>query len=118
MSIRVDSIEDDGVAMLICADDMNALEMSTDGTELEEVLGDEWATRRVIMDLSDAEYVDSAVIGWLLLLHKTFNRAGGRLVLYGLNPNVKRVIDLLRIDDVLMLATDRERALQRVRGGD
>jgi len=116
MSVKVVAIEDDGVATLACAGEMNALEMSTDGKGLKDVLGDEWASRKVALDLSEASYMDSAAIGWLLSLHKAFDEGDGRLVLFGTHPNVRRVIDMMRIDKVLDLAENREHALKRLRG--
>lgn len=116
MSVKVVAIEDDGVATLACAGEMNALEMSTNGKGLKDVLGDDWASRRVALDLSEASYMDSAAIGWLLSLHKGFGDAGGRLILFGTHPNVRRVIEMMRIDKVLDLADDREHALKRLRG--
>lgn len=121
MSIRVDSIEDDGVAVLASSDELNAFVMDAEGNDskgLQGLLGEDWAERRVALDISEADYIDSAAIGWLLLMHKSFKEAGGRLVIFGLTPGVKRVINLLRIEDVLNLSTDRDSALVRVRGGE
>lgn len=118
MSVKVVSIEDDGVASLACAGEMNALEMTgnAEGGGLRAVLGDGWAKRQVALDLGESSYMDSAAIGWLLSLHKAFDDAGGRLVIYGLHPNVKRVVEIMRIDKVLNLASDHDHALQRLRG--
>lgn len=116
MSMKVVSIEDDGVATLACAGEMNALEMTGDGGGLKELLGEGWASRKTALDLSEATYMDSAAIGWLLSLHKSFCQAGGRLVVFGMHPNVRRVIDIMRIDQVLDLAEDRQHAVKRLRG--
>ena len=118
MSIKVVSIEDDGVAALACVGEMNGLAMSSDGGGLQDALGEGWAGRPVALDLSEASYMDSAAIGWLLSLHKQLSGAGGRLVLHGLHPNVKRVIEIMRIDQVLDLAESRGHALECLRGGD
>ena len=117
MSVRVVSIEDDGVAALACAGEINALAMRKEAGGLTGVLGDNWPTRRVALDLSEASYMDSAAIGWLLSIHKKFGDAGGRLVVYGLHPNVQRVVEIMRINQVLELADNRDDALRRARGG-
>ena len=116
MSVKVVAIEDDGVATLACAGEMNALEMTANGGGLKDVLGEGWASRRVAMDLGGATYMDSAAIGWLLSLHKSFEQEGGRLILFALHPNVRRVLDIMRINQVLDLAEDRQHALKRLRG--
>ncbi len=116
MSIKVVAIEDDGSAMLACAGEMNALEMTGDGGGLRGTLGEDWAAKKVALDLGEASYMDSAAIGWLLSLHKAFGEAGGRLILFGLHPNVQRVIEIMRIDQVLDLAEDAMHAKKRLRG--
>lgn len=116
MSIKVVSIEDDGVASLACTGEMNALEMTGNGGGLEKSLGEDWASKQVALDLGEVSYMDSAAIGWLLSLHKAFTNAGGRMVLFGIHPNVKRVIDIMRIDRVLSLAEDHDHAIKRLRG--
>ncbi len=116
MSVKVVSIEDDGVAVLACAGEMNALEMTANGCSLTDILGQNWASRRVALDLSQASYMDSAAIGWLLSLHKKFSDQNGKLMVFGLHPNVQRVIDIMRINQVLNLAQDKAHALKRLRG--
>jgi len=110
MSLTVVSNEDDGVAVLDCADDMNALEMSDDFKELEKLLGDNWASRRVALGFRATEYIDSAAIGWLLSLHKTIGEGGGKLVLHSMNPSVVRVLKMMRIDSVLSLVENQAQA--------
>ena len=117
MSLKVVSIEDDGIAALDCADDMNALAMSDDFKELEGLLGSDWAKRRVALGMQEASYIDSAVIGWLLSLHKSFSQADGKLVIHSMTPTVKRVIALMRLDNVLNLTEDRAQAMQQLKEG-
>lgn len=118
MSIKVLSIEDDGVAAIACEGDLDGLAMNNgDTADLEEHLGEGWANKRVVLDLSESEYMDSAAVGWLLSLHKAFEKAGGRLVVCGIQPPVKRVLELMRIEQVVPMAEDREAALEQVRAG-
>lgn len=117
MSMKVLSIEDDGVAAVACEGDLNGLLMN-DGevADLKEHLGDDWAERKVVLDLSEANYMDSAAVGWLLSLHKAFQNGGGKLVVCGIQPSVKRVIELMRIHEVVPMADDLEAAFKKVRG--
>lgn len=116
MSIKVVSIEDDGVASLASDGEMNGLAMSNDGGGLKDVLGEGWDQRQIALDLSEATFMDSAAIGWLLSLHKSLGEGGGRLILHSIHPNVQRVIDMMRIHKVLNLANDHDHAMQRLRG--
>ncbi|MFI4862065.1 MAG: STAS domain-containing protein [Phycisphaerales bacterium JB063] len=110
-------IEDDGIAVLACADQLDGLAMTADGNApLKQVLGQGCYSKRVALDLGQTGYIDSAAIGWLLSSHKAFKDAGGRLVIHSLQPGVKRVIDMMRLGSVLELAPNQAHALQQLRG--
>lgn len=117
MSVKVLSIEDDGIALLACEGELDGLQMNEgDTADLQKLLGADWASRRVVLDMSGASYMDSAAIGWLLSLHKKLNDAGGRLVVCGVQLSIKRVIELMRIDRVVTLVDQRDDAVACVRG--
>jgi anti-anti-sigma factor len=67
-------------------------------------------TRRVMLDLAGTEYIDSTGVSWLLTCHKRCREAGGRLVLVSLNPLVKQVLQVLKLDRVLHVADNAEKA--------
>lgn len=116
MSVKMIGIEDDGIAALACEEQLDGLAMTADGdAPLRKVLGEGCYAKRVALDLGQTAYIDSAAIGWLLSSHKAFKDAGGRLVLYALQPGVQRVIDMMRIGTVLEIAKDREHALTQLR---
>lgn len=116
MSVKMVSIEDDGVAVLACEDQLDGLALSADDNgSLKQVLGEKWTSKRVALDLSATAYIDSAAIGWLLSCHKHFKDGGGRLVIHGMQPSVKRIIEMMRIHQVLNLTEDRDQALAQLR---
>lgn len=122
MSITVLSIEDDGVAALGCAGELNGLQMDgsdlaagDEAADLAKHLGDDWATKRVAMDMGEASYMDSAAIGWLLSLHKSFKAGGGMLVVCNVQPAIKRVIELMRIDQVVPMTDTLDQAMHKLR---
>ena len=117
MSLKVVSIEEDGVANLDCAEDMNALTMCEEFTELKDLVGVDWASRRISLGFSQASYIDSAAIGWLLSLHKAMNEAGGKLVLHSMAPSVRRVVTMMRLESVLNLADDPAQAADQLKEG-
>lgn len=120
MSVNVLSTEDDGVVLLACHGELDGLQMPEgDGDEkgMKELLGDGWAGQRVVLDMSGATYIDSAAVGWLLSLHKGFNRGGGKMVICELQPTVRRVIELMRIQQVIPIVESKRQALVKVREG-
>ena len=52
MSLTVISVEDSGVASLNCGDDMNALAMCEEFTELKDLVGASWADRQIALGFS------------------------------------------------------------------
>ena len=117
MSVKMIGIEDDGIAVLACNEQLDGLAMTADGNApLKQVLGEGCYSKRVALCLSETGYIDSAAIGWLLSSHKAFKDAGGRLVIHSIQPGVQRVIDMMRIGSVLELARDQEQALHQLRG--
>jgi anti-anti-sigma factor len=115
MSLKAVSIEDDGIASLACAEEMNALTMSEDFGELKDLVGIDWASRKIALGFAEASYIDSAAIGWLLSLHKTMDEAGGKLVLHSMLPSVRRVLTMMRLENVLNLADDHEQAVAQLK---
>jgi anti-anti-sigma factor len=67
-------------------------------------------SRRLVFDLADTEYIDSTGVSWLLTCHKHCREAGGKLVLHSINPLVKQVLLVLKLDRVLNLAESAEQA--------
>jgi anti-sigma B factor antagonist len=67
-------------------------------------------SRRVFFDLSGTEYIDSSGVSWLLLANRRFRQAGGKLVIHSINPLVKQVLAVLRLDRVLHLAENADKA--------
>lgn len=68
---------------------------------LAELLGPGTYGRKVALDLSDAPYMDSSGVGWLLACHKRMRQAGGSLRVHGAQPIVANMLKLLRVDKVL-----------------
>ena len=114
MSLNADSVEEDGVALLNCGDDMNALAMCEEFTELKDLVGEDWAERPIGLGFSEASYIDSAAIGWLLSLHKKMDQAGGKLVLHSMSPSVQRVLTMMRLDSVLNIVEEKADALKQL----
>ncbi|MCL2640657.1 MAG: STAS domain-containing protein [Phycisphaerales bacterium] len=72
----------------------------------EEFLGKDWAANAVLMDMERIDYLDSAAVGWLIASQKAFRTAGGVLVLYALQPRIRQLLTMLRIERVVPLAED------------
>ena len=115
MSLKADSVEEQGVALIQCGDNMNALAMCEEFTELKDIVGEDWTSRPIGIGFSEVSYIDSAAIGWLLSLNKTVEEGGGKLVLHSMSPSVRRVLTMMRLESVLNLADDKPSAVKQLK---
>jgi anti-sigma B factor antagonist len=70
--------------------------------------------RALVLDLSGATFVDSSMLKELLRAGAELDRFETRLVLAGISPAVRRVLELTRTTDLFTLADDRAAALALV----
>lgn len=60
--------------------------------------------KRVILDLSNVSYVDSSGMGTIVEFRRKLDPAGGALILAGLQPRVRSVLEITRLDHFFRLA--------------
>jgi anti-sigma B factor antagonist len=70
--------------------------------------------KNVIVDLTDATFVDSTAIGALLAASKHARESGGRLRLICANRNVLRTVEIAGLDRHIAIAPTHEEALKLV----
>ena len=83
-----------------------------------QLLGGDAYARRLMVDMSGTEFLDSSGIGWLVQQNKLFNNTGGKLVFHSVPPMVARVIQLMSLHRVLRIAADAVTARSLVEGDD
>ena len=77
---------------------------------LERILGQNWASFRVILDMRQTTYIDSSAIGWLIGSHKSFKTQGGTMVLHDVPQTIKQMLDLLHVGKVVPIAANAQAA--------
>jgi len=73
------------------------------------------ADERVIVDLSEVEYIDSTVIDNLVQADALARECGLRLTLQVGTARLGRVLELIRMRDYLLCASSREEAIELAR---
>jgi anti-sigma B factor antagonist len=68
-------------------------------------------TRKVFLNLKNVRYIDSSGIASLVEGLKASRDAGARLILYGLNPSVREVMELSRLQKIFEIYDSEEQAL-------
>ena len=72
-------------------------------------------TPHIVVDLSNLEYISSAGLRVLLVVAKKIQQAQGKLVLFGLVPNVREVFSISGFDKIFSIRDDAESAVAAVR---
>ncbi|HEY4328171.1 MAG TPA: STAS domain-containing protein [Phycisphaerae bacterium] len=75
------------------------------------ILGGDWASQHVVLDMDAVPFLDSSAIGWLIQSQKRFREGGGYLVLHSVQPHVKNILNLLKIERVVPMCRDASSAL-------
>lgn len=65
---------------------------------------------RLVLDLSKVPYMDSSGVATLVELFQAQRRANSKLVLFGLQPKVKGIFEIARLNTVFSIAPDLEAA--------
>jgi len=91
------------------------------GLELEQYFDrvlQEDQPRHVLLDLGGLSFAGSVFFSSLLFWRQALARQGGRLVLYGLRPEIAGAIRTLALDQVLTIRADQPSALDALPGPD
>jgi anti-anti-sigma factor len=72
--------------------------------------GEDVYAKRVIIDMSKTQHVDSTGIVWILTCKKRFQKQGGKVVLHSLTPSTQRLFNMMRLHLVLSLAPSEDLA--------
>ena len=69
---------------------------------------------RIILDLTDVTYLNSAGVGVIAMAAKRARARGGDLALVGLQDRPRRAVELVRLDQILIVADTEEEARARL----
>ena len=89
---------------------------SLDREHVAGIVGNGGFSNKVLLCLAETDFIDSSGLWWLLECHKQFSKAGGRLVIHSVPPQVMDTLMMMRLELVLRLADDEAAALGLVRG--
>ncbi|HNV06172.1 MAG TPA: STAS domain-containing protein [Petrotogaceae bacterium] len=76
----------------------------TNSADLKNVLSDLKASgvKRVIIDMSKLEYIDSSGLGRIFYFFADFKKDGGEMEIHNINsPNVKKVVEIVKLDKII-----------------
>jgi anti-anti-sigma factor len=117
MNLNLVAIEKEGLVKLAATGEITAANFDPSGKNpLERLLGQNWSSFRVIVDMRQTTYVDSSAIGWLLASNKSFKQNGGALVVHDVPPTIRQMLDLLKVGKVVSIAESAAAAREIING--
>jgi anti-sigma B factor antagonist len=69
--------------------------------------------KRMVLNLSQVPYMDSSAIAVLVEALQKIRKIGGRIFLTDLQPRVKGLLEIARLDSIFVVAKDEADALSR-----
>jgi anti-anti-sigma regulatory factor len=84
---------------------------------LGELLGPPCFARTILMDLGDAQGIDTSGVVWLARIADMFREHRGKLILHSVPAIVLRTLDVVHLTPSLCIVHDEAEALQLVQHG-
>lgn len=78
--------------------------------ETDLLLAENYITH-VIFDFTHTEFMDSSGIGILLNRYKQMHRSGGRVTIYGVNAQIRRILKIGGIAGLMKVVDTKETAI-------
>src|SRR5437762_11307429 len=69
--------------------------------------------KRLVLNLDLVPYMDSSAIAVLVETLQKLKRSGGKVFLTGLQPRVKGLLEIARLDQIFVIAKDEAEALKK-----
>ena len=69
--------------------------------------------QKLILDLANVPYMDSSALAVLVEALKRLQRAGGRIFLFNLQPRVKGLLEIARLDTIFNVVKDEREAMEK-----
>ena len=101
--------EDGGVTVVKITGSLNQHGVDTVESPFSEVTG---LSRRMVVDLSNVDVVNTPAIAMFLGAHRAMKHAGGRLIFTGIQGMVGDILSRCRLDTVLTIVPDMDEAVE------
>jgi anti-sigma B factor antagonist len=108
-------VEDIGDVTVVSFTDRKILDEQNIQIIGEQLFGlvDESGRKRLLLNFSNVEYMSSAALGKLITLNKKVQAASGKLVLCNIDPQIREVFEITKLDKLFMICGDEQEGLQK-----
>ncbi|HEV3078493.1 MAG TPA: STAS domain-containing protein [Gemmataceae bacterium] len=108
-------VEDIGDVTVVSFTDRKILDEQNIQVIGEQLFGlvDESGRKRLLLNFGNVEYMSSAALGKLITLNKKVNAAGGKLILCNIDPQIREVFEITKLDKLFVICGDEQEGLQK-----
>jgi anti-sigma B factor antagonist len=110
--MKIDIRQEQQVTVISVDGEVDASNSTDLGDSLDQLLAD--GHKKLIVDLKDVKFIDSSGLGTLVRVYKHARADSGDVCLASLQPTVKRVFELTRLDRVFEVHPDSEAAVKKL----
>ena len=115
MNVRFVDSNDNWTQFQIVGDITNTAISGTGSGPLAPLdLPDDKLTKHILFDLSDATFLDSSGIGWLLSVNRAAKEQGFLVVVHSVPPLIQRVFGMMKLSQVIPLVENFDEAQNRI----
>ncbi len=107
--LQIDIERRDGVAIVTPRGDVDMATSPRLRTELKKLIAA--GTTRIVVDLSHVPYMDSSGVATLVEAMKSLRQVAGSLALCNMNPRVRAIFEIARLDQYFTICESIEEAL-------
>jgi anti-sigma B factor antagonist len=75
-------------------------------------LVDEAGRRKLLLNFGNVEYLSSAALAKLITLNKKLQQANGRLILCNIDPQIREVFEITKLNKLFTIHDEEQAALQ------
>lgn len=75
-------------------------------------LVEELGRQKLLLNFGNVEYFSSKGLGPMITLYKKVNAAGGKLILCNIDPQIREVFEITKINKIFTIHKDQQSALQ------
>jgi anti-sigma B factor antagonist len=112
--VKLDIRQDQQVTVISVEGEVDASTSTDLGDSLDQLLAD--GHKKLVVDLQNVKFIDSSGLGALVRVYKHARSEASDICLASLQPPVKRVFELTRLDRVFDLHPDLDAAVRRLSG--
>ena len=70
--------------------------------------------KNIAFDFSGVNFMDSSGIGIIIGRYRKVNALGGQVILFGMNPDIKRLLEMANLKDIAIITDELEAAVEEV----